>query len=182
MTPILQRLAEAERKLGNIVRYVVVAEVDYDAALARATYGSNREGDNALTAWLPWLSPGGQSLEPGSRALLLAPAGRMETGCLLPDLTYRDARPFGKPGGSLVAANDAVIVERGRSIVMLSDAGVVVVAPQVTISGFVVVDGDLTVRGELKVLGKLQQGGRDVGAAHTHPGVEPGAGTTGPVS
>lgn len=85
-------LSELDRRLANLIRVGVVAELDESSARVRVKSGE------ILTAWLPWLTHrAGQDRtwwapEPGEQVLLLAPNGDMARGFVLPSL-YQDASP-----------------------------------------------------------------------------------------
>ena len=64
---------------------------------------------------------------------------------------------------------------------IVASGNVTVESPKLQFVGDLEVTGDLEVGGSVNVGGpNLEHGGRDVGMAHTHSGVRPGAGFTGP--
>lgn len=85
-------LAELERRLQNLLRVGVIAEVDSELARVRVRVGE------LLTAWIPWLAGRAGSTcswsapVAGEQVLLLSPAGDFCRAVALPAL-YQDRFP-----------------------------------------------------------------------------------------
>jgi len=86
------RVAELERRLGNVVRPGVVAEANYTEARVRVRVGE------LVTGWLPWLTrrAGGDvdwwAPEVGEQVVMVAPSGELAAAWVLP-AGYSDAVP-----------------------------------------------------------------------------------------
>ena len=91
-------IAELARRLANVVRAGVVAEVDTANQRLRARYDRDDEGAPILSAWIPWvtLRAGPDRTwwapEVGEQVVLLSPSGELTQALALPAL-YSDAHP-----------------------------------------------------------------------------------------
>ncbi len=90
MPSIDYRVAELERKLGNIIRIATVVELNGDRVKVK--------DGNLVTGFLPWVTRrAGKDRdwwapEPGEQVVLLCPSGDPGLGIVLPSL-YQDAFP-----------------------------------------------------------------------------------------
>lgn len=82
-----QALSDIDRRLANLLRYGVVAELDEkNADGPRATVDL---GD-VVTDWLPWFTPRAGAdrtwwaPEPGEQVMVLSPSGELSQGTILP--------------------------------------------------------------------------------------------------
>lgn len=108
-------LADLQRRLANLIRVGVVAELDEAAARVRVKAGG------ITTAWLPWLTTraGGDrswwAPEPGEQVLLLAPSGELAQAVVMPAI-YQDAHPAPADVRSVrrVEYQDGTVVEYDR--------------------------------------------------------------------
>ena len=91
-------IAELARRLANVVRAGVVAEVDTDTQRLRARYDRDEEGAPILSAWIPWVTlragPDRTWWAPGvgEQVVLLSPSGELTQALALPAL-YSDTHP-----------------------------------------------------------------------------------------
>lgn len=111
-----QALSELDRRLANLLRYGVIAQLD--EAHARATVDL---GD-VTTEWLPWfaLRAGGDTAwwapEPGEQVMVFSPSGELAMGTILPGI-YSDAHPANGDRKTLqrVTYADGTIVQYDRA-------------------------------------------------------------------
>ena len=91
-------LADIARRLANVIRAGVVAEVDVDRVRVRVRYDRDAEGNPILSAWLPWITQRAGAArtwwapDVGEQVVILAPGGELNQGFVLPALN-QDARP-----------------------------------------------------------------------------------------
>ena len=91
-------IAELARRLANIVRAGVVAEVDADTQRLRARYDRDESGAPIVSAWIPWIvARAGNDRtwwapEVGEQVVLLSPSGELTQAFALPAL-YSDTHP-----------------------------------------------------------------------------------------
>ena len=91
-------LAEVARRLANMIRVGVVAELDTDVQRVRVRYDTDDDGAPILSAWTPWLVPRAGpdrtwwAPEVGEQVVLLSPCGELTQALALPAL-YSDTHP-----------------------------------------------------------------------------------------
>ena len=178
------RLAELERRLGNLLRLGVVEEADYAAARVKVKSG------DLVTGWIPWLTRRASNdsdwwaPEEKEQVVLLSPDGDPAQAVALPAL-YQSAHPAPASVETVrrVKFADGTVIEYDREASRLKAdcvgdieiiaAGNVkfkaarrfeVSAPNITI-GDTVIDGN-----------------RRDSTLHVHSGVMPGGAVTGPTA
>lgn len=186
-------LGELDRRMGNVLRFGTVTEVDNATARVRVDIGG------LVTDWVPWLtSSAGQDrawrpLDVGAQVALASP-GDPSQGVVVGQLwqdahpangnTAKDSRLTFKDGtvieidrdasvlnltmaaaGTLNATISGTKIEASASHIKFTVGGVVM---EITSSGIAITGG-----------GSLTHNGKNIGATHTHGGVTTGAGTTG---
>lgn len=87
------RVAEAERRVRNVMRYVEVTEVDPAKGVAKVIDRGGGEGKDLPSDWLPWMELGaprgggnGTTWRPptkGQRAIWFSPSGNLAEGILI---------------------------------------------------------------------------------------------------
>jgi phage baseplate assembly protein V len=89
---MMQSLSELDRRLANLLRYGVIAQLDEVAARATVDLGE------VTTDWLPWfaLRAGPDTSwwapEPGEQVMVFSPSGELAMGTILPGI-YSNAHP-----------------------------------------------------------------------------------------
>ena len=200
-------VAELRRRLDNVVRVAVVAEVDAAALRLRARWATDADGAPVLSGWLPWVAArAGEGAsewwapEVGERVLLLAPGGDLAAAAALPAL-YSDATPPpSKDAGRRVSKHaDGAVIEydadahalkatlpAGATASIDADGGVDIVG-DVTVRGDVAVEGGVSASGDVAADGDVSdargdmQEMRDAHNRHLHPAGSP-PGNTGPTT
>lgn len=93
-----QALSDLDRRLANLLRYGVIADLDEkNADGPRATVDL---GD-VVTDWLPWFTPRAGAdrtwwaPEPGEQVMVLSPSGELSQGTILPAINSRVNTPNG---------------------------------------------------------------------------------------
>ncbi|WP_249961506.1 phage baseplate assembly protein V [Histophilus somni] len=198
--------AEFNRKLENIVRYGVVAEVNHEKRRAKVQTG------NILTDWLPWcaLRAGTTKIwspiTPGEQCILISPAGEINSGFILSALyTLEFNTPSNSPDEHVIQFADNAIIQYNQATSELKVSGIktalieanvsvtlntplvhctqdMSIDGNVTIQGSVSAKGSAEVQGSINVQGSVNAQG-DVTAGgvslqtHTHAGDS--GGTTG---
>ncbi|MEO0999813.1 MAG: phage baseplate assembly protein V [Pseudomonadota bacterium] len=171
--------AEADRRIGALIRVGRVEEADYEAATLRVRIGAN------LTGPIPWLAPraGGDRVwwapEIGEQVLVLSVGGEADQAVVLPAL-YSDAHPAPADSADIwrIEFADGAVIDYDRAAhalrAVLPEGGTAhLEAPGgVTIIGDVQVTGTITASEDV-----IAQGIRLV--THRHDGVDPGPGLTG---
>ena len=169
------RLVELARRLANVVRPGVVAEVDFSSAArarVRIKYGESDFSSAAVTDWLPWLAPraGGDTQwwppEIGEQVVILAPSGELSNGIVLGSL-YSDAHPAPEtdPDKHLVRYSDGAEISydraahRLRAVLPAGGAAEITAPDGVTITGDVTIDGGVTVTGGVSATGDVEADG-----------------------
>lgn len=171
----LYRLSEADRRQGAAVRLGRVAHVDHPAARCRV-----RLADDGLTDWLPWgnLAAGDLSIwrppSVGEQVMVLAPSGELNQARVLPGL-YRDCypAPSADPEETRLQWSDGAYLthHRGSGELRLFAPGGV----------WIDVEGQAQAQGEVRSAVDVSAHGGGVSlGSHSHCGVEPGGGCTGP--
>lgn len=172
MSGELGRVVDIRRRVDNLVRLGVVAEVDLPAARVRVRYGGTAD-EPVLSAWLPWLAlRAGAAVSwwapaVGEQVAIAAPSGELSAGVVLGSLYAADAPP---PAGDAevhrtVYADGALVEYDAEAHVLratLPAGGTVVVAGDVDIDGDVEATEVRDSRGTLAAL-------RTIYNTHTHP-------------
>lgn len=190
-------LSDPRRLFGNLLQLGAVESVDLAHATCRVRVGDLVTGD------LPWLTPRAGATRvwsppvAGEQVLLLCPEGDVEGGLVLPAL-FSDAHPApASDKRDLIAwadgaelsydAEGAGLVLKlpdGRPLRITAPAGVTIEAPvaitgDVKVKGKTALDGDVTLTGKLTASDDVVAAGKSL-KSHTHPGVQPGGGSSGP--
>ncbi|OOS00645.1 baseplate assembly protein [Canicola haemoglobinophilus] len=191
--------AEFNRKLENIVRYGVVAEVDHEKRRAKVKTG------NILTDWLPWCAWRAGTTQiwspvtKGEQVILISPAGEINSGFILSALyTFEFDTPSYSPDEHVIQFADNATIQYNQATGELKVRGIktalieastsvtlktplvhctqdVNVDGNVNIKGSVSAQGSATVQGSVNVQGDIQaQGDITAGTVslknHTHQG------------
>ena len=162
-------MVELARRLANVVRPGVVAEVDYRGELVRVKFA---EEDAALTAWLPWLTSRAGcdaswwAPEIGEQVLLLSPSGDLANAVAMPALySTSHPAPSGDPDKHLVRYSDGAEIEYDRAnhvlrAVLPAGGAVRIEAPDgLTFDGDATFNGKVTVNGEVEATGDIHTDG-----------------------
>lgn len=116
-------LSDLERRLANVVRLGVVAEVDIESTRCRVRYDVDADGEPVSTDWLPWLTRRAGvdrawwAPSEGEQVALLAPGGELTRAVVLPGL-FSAAHPA--PDDS--ALSDATLYADGARVEYDRDA------------------------------------------------------------
>jgi len=188
----MDRAAENQRQIGNVIRLGTVAEMDLAAARCRVDTGEVR------TDWLPWFVPrAGDTIEwsapsVGEQGVLLSPGGDTHGAVFLRGL-YSDAFPAPADGQAthLVRFADGAVVTydtqahalqavlpAGATAQITADGGVTVNGP-VTINGDTQINGDVAISGQADAQVDVIGGGKSL-KGHKHSGVMAGGAISGP--
>ena len=156
------RIADLARRLANVVRPGVVAEVDSGAAAVRVRYA---EAADAVTAWLPFLAAraGGDVSwwppEIGEQVVVLAPSGELSQGVVLGAL-YSDAHPAPAAADRhRVEYADGAVIEYDREAHRLRAELPAGGAAEISAPDGVAVTGDLRIDGDVRILGEVEATG-----------------------
>ena len=107
----LQRIAELERRLANVVRVGVIASVDLAAARVTVTLSGN------TTAKLPWLAPRARGVrvwcppQVGEQVVVISPSGELTQGFVIPALFQSNY-----PAPSASADETKIVFEDGATV------------------------------------------------------------------
>lgn len=87
------KLAEAERRIRNTMRYVRVEEVDAAKGLVRVVDAGGGEDKDIVSDWQPWMEMGGPQTggnattwrppRVGQRAIWFSPSGNLREGIIM---------------------------------------------------------------------------------------------------
>lgn len=171
--------AEADRRVGNVVRVGTVEAADYAAGRIRVRVGE------IVTGWIPWADhrAGGNRTwsapEVGEQMILLAPSGEIDQTVAIGAI-HSTAAPG--PGDNadvmVIAFSDGARLAYDRAAHALTadlpGGGTVAV----TAPGGVTITGDVTISGTVTVSEDVIASGVSL-VHHTHGGVDPGPGSTG---
>ena len=163
------RMVELARRLANVVRPGVVAEVDPAVGAVKVRYAENAA---AVTDWLPVLAQraGGDASwwfpEIGEQVVILAPSGDLANGIVMGSL-YSTAHPApaSDPDKHMTRYSDGAVIEYDRANHMLravlpAGGAAEIEAPDgVTITGDIMVTGDMTIDGEVEATGDIHTDG-----------------------
>ena len=107
---------DTARRVHNLIRYGVVEEADYEAAVVRV---SMQDGE-LLSDWVPWwtLRAGPDRYwwapEVGEVVLLLSPSGELGTGLVLPAGFSNQNQPADRETVKRTVYEDGTVVEYDR--------------------------------------------------------------------
>ena len=170
----LSRVVDVRRRVDNLIRLGVVAEIDLATARVRVRYGGTVD-DPVLSAWLPWLAPrAGDAIAwwapaEGEQVAVAAPSGELSAGVVLGSLYAAQAPPpAAEAEVHRTVYADGALVEY--------DAGTHALRATLPAGGTVVVTGDVEIDGDLEATGVSDANGslaklRTVFNTHTHPGL-----------
>lgn len=185
--------AENNRKIENIVRFGVIAEVDYAKRRAKVQSG------NILTDWLPWLAMRAGTtriwspVTVGEQCLVIAVGGELTTAAILCGLyTTEFDTPSNNPDEHVIEFADSATICYNQASSSLKVSGistalfqastsVTLETPLVHCTQNLNVDGNIAVKQGISAQGGIQAQGEisskaDVKASgislvnHTHPG------------
>ncbi len=169
-------LADFERRLANVVRLGVVAEVDHMAARCRVQYDADEAGAPVLTAWLPWVSAraGGDRAwwapDAGEQVVVLAPSGELTQAVVLPALyCVAHPAPADAPTVHRTVYADGAVVEYDRAAHRLRAALPAGATTELVSPGGVAVTGAVTATGDVSDRRGSMQEMRDAFNPHIHP-------------
>ncbi|MFD2177748.1 phage baseplate assembly protein V [Veronia pacifica] len=185
MEVILQRLAELERRLSNLIMTGVIVDTDYPLGKVKVAAGL------LTTGWVPWLTHRAGTdtdywaPEVGEQVMLLSPCGEPELGVVLPAL-YQDAFPATDHHADvrrvLFADGADFSYDRkhhGLTVVLPGEGTTTLIS-----KGGVNIIGDVTVTGSIKATGDITDHKRAMDAdraifnGHNHKSPETGASTS----
>nr|DAU43361.1 MAG TPA: baseplate assembly protein V [Caudoviricetes sp.] len=174
--------AELQRKLDNIIRFGVIAEVNHATARARVKSG------DILTEFLPFItfrSGTTKTWSPptvGEQCVMLSVSGEFTTACILVGL-YTQNSPSQSPDEHVIKFADGAIIEYNQASGRLNVFGIKsafinasqqieIFCPTVKIKGDVKIEGSVTSTGDMTAGGISQ-------INHKHGGVQGGPSKTG---
>lgn len=183
---ILQRLAEVERKLTNVLLIGTISDADYDKALVKV------EAGKLETGWLHWITTrAGNDVdywapEIGEQVLVMSPGGDPEIGVVLPALyqnnfpatdilpTVRRVRFADGADFSYDRENSAlkIILPAGATSEIVSDGGIQLTG-NTTITGQLHVTDNIKGDKDITDLTRSMQADRDIYNDHDHPHGDP---------
>lgn len=186
-------LGEVDRRLGNLLRFGTVSEVDTANALVKINLG------DLVTGWVPWTtSQAGQNRvwsvpDVGEQVALLSP-GDPSQGVVIGSMFQTNHPANGNAGKDWrVTFKDGTVLEFDRDASILNATMSAAGHFNVTISGAKIeasassikltVGGsvfEITSGGVAITSGSLTHNGTNIGSTHTHTSVQPGSGTSGP--
>lgn len=188
-------LPDLERRSANMVRFGVVEEIDFAQRRVKVRSGE------LLTAWLPWSagrSGAGKrrwdAPEVGEQVVMLAPAGDLTQAAVLPGF-YQDAydAPSSNPDQDRTEYGDGTVLQydRGTSTLLADLGGATITATPSMIRfavggvSLTITAGGLSIEGNISQDGSITSSGDHVAGSislqnHTHSGVDPGPGSSGP--
>ncbi|USH01067.1 phage baseplate assembly protein V [Grimontia kaedaensis] len=184
---ILQRLAELERRLSNLLMTGQVVDVDYNTGHVKVSTGF------LTTTWLPWVTQrAGPDVsfwapEVGEQVVVLSPCGEPELGVVLPAI-YQNLYPHTDQRETVrrVQFADGADMSYDRAIHALS----ILLPPGATTTliakGGITVEGDVTVKGNITATGDISDKTRSMQAdrviynGHRHRSPETQANTSEP--
>jgi len=180
------------QRLHNLIQTGVIAEIDLIHARCRVQIYTR------LSTWLPWLTLHAGALRTwsapsvGEQVLLLAPEGHPDAAVVLCGL-YSDKYPAPSASASrhcMVFAGGAQIhydhVQHALSAVLPAGGSATFSAPGgITLNGPLVINGDTQINGNVAISQTLTAQSDVIGSGislknHTHNGIKPGPGSTGP--
>lgn len=186
-------LGEMDRRLGNLLRFGTVSQVDYVKALVKVNLG------DLVTDWLPWATTSAgqdrvwKAPDVGEQVVLLSP-GDPSQGVVIGSV-FQTAHPANGSAGKdwRITFKDGTVIEFDRDAsalnVTLKSTGTAKIKVgatelqlqdgQATMKATAItLDGNVTITGTTSVQA-ITAGGKNIGGTHTHSGVQTGGGTTG---
>ena len=199
---------DTDRRLANVIQIGRVKAVDASAGLAQVDldgpdtdwipWVTPRAGGDR-TWWAP---------EVGEQVLVASPSGELGNAVILGSL-YQDAHAepaaaltvhrtiyadgtvveYDRASHTLLAdlGDNQIKIDRSEILLQVGSVSISLTASGVTIVGNLTIDGTgggtatVNMDGNFAITGTtLTHNGKSIGSAHTHTGVQTGAGTTGP--
>ena len=174
--------ADLNRRIENMIRFGLIAEVDYANAKAKVKCGQ------ILTDFLPFVTLRTGTTKTWSpptvdeQCILLAMSGELNTACILTGL-YTQNSPSKNQDEHIIEFADGAVIKYDQKSGQLEVTGIKsavinaadhieITVPKVTINGDVQVNGSIKSTGD-QVAGSISQ------IKHIHGGVMGGPGTTG---
>lgn len=160
--------AEFNRKLENIVRYGVVAEVNHEKRRAKVQTG------NILTDWLPWcaLRAGTTKIwspiTVGEQCVIISPAGEINSGFILSALyTVEFNTPSNSPDEHVIQFADNAVIQYNQAkgelkasgiqtALIEADVSVTLNTPLVHCTQNMSIDGNVTIQGSVSAKGSAE--------------------------
>lgn len=197
MNQIARLLAPLRRRVDNMVARAVLRLVYDDAALQalqiEVLRGEIRDQVERFQEYGLTSHP-----HPGAEAVVVFASGDRSHG-LVVAVDDRRYRPQGLEQGEVALYTDEgdyILLKRGRVIEVVAGAKLDVTAPEVVVAASTSVtldtptvtctgvlnvpNGLVTAGAGLTVTGPLTNNGKNVGSTHSHSGVQPGSGNSGP--
>lgn len=151
--------AELQRKLDNIIRFGVIAEVNHATARARVKSG------DILTEFLPFITPRAGTTKTwspptvGEQCVMLSVSGEFTTACILVGL-YTQNSPSQSPNEHVIEFADGAKITYNQSSGALVVTGIKTASitaanqididcPTINIKGNVNIDGKVTSTGDM---------------------------------
>ena len=174
--------AEINRRIDNLIRFGLIAEVDHANAKARVKCGQ------ILTSFLPFITLRAGTTKTwspptvGEQCVILASSGELTTACILVGL-YTQNSPSHSPDVHVIEFEDGAKIEYNQSTGALVVTGIKTAnitaanqinidCPTVNIKGNVNIDGEVTSTGDM-IAGGISQ------MTHKHKDVSKGKDKTG---
>lgn len=174
--------AEINRRIDNLIRFGLIAEVDHANAKARVKCGQ------ILTSFLPFITLRAGTTKTwspptvGEQCVILASSGELTTACILVGL-YTQNSPSHSPDVHVIEFEDSAKIEYNQSTGALVVTGIKTAnitaanqinidCPTVNIKGNVNIDGEVTSTGDM-IAGGISQ------MTHKHKDVSKGKDKTG---
>ena len=181
-------LGELDRRLGNLLRFGTVSEVDAGRALVRVDLG------DLVTDWVPWATRSAghnrewSALDVGEQVALLSP-GDPSLGLVVGSL-FQDSHPANGNTGKdwRITFKDGTVLEFDRDAsalrVVVAPVGSIVVqvgSTELSMQGgqATLKAADISLQGNVAISGgSLTHNGVNIGSTHAHGGVQTGGGNT----
>lgn len=180
-------VTELHRRLANLIQLGCIVETDYFSAIPRVRV----EIGKLLTAWLPILTQRAGldrswwPMDIGEQVMILAPSGDLAQGIVLGSINQQafpaiaqtsDVHRIQYSDGAVIEYNHTshylkAILPSSAKTKLISDGGI-------EITGDLTIKGNLVVNGDISDQHHSMQADRNIYNAHTHAGVQPGAGIT----
>ena len=174
--------AEINRRIDNLIRFGLIAEVDHANAKARVKCGQ------ILTSFLPFITLRAGTTKTwspptvGEQCVILASSGELTTACILVGL-YTQNSPSHSPDVHVIEFADGTTIEYNQATGRLNIVGIKsafinasnqieIFCPMVKIKGDVKIEGSVTSTGDM-IAGGISQ------INHKHGGVQGGPSKTG---
>ena len=166
--------AEINRRIDNLIRFGLIAEVDHANAKARVKCGQ------ILTSFLPFLTLRAGTTKTwspptvGEQCVILASSGELTTACILVGL-YTQNSPSHSPDVHVIEFEDGARIEYNHATGTLNVTGMKLInidCPQIKIKGDIEIDGSVKSTGDM-VAGGISQ------INHKHGDVQSGPSKTG---